>query len=156
MREDLFEAFIQGASEGETKLSINQGSAEDQVEVMRKDEDTDTEISGQVIDRNTKRGIPEILVIVIKPNVKVADFVRQKSKDMAYTSSRTNRSGRSAFPKQIPNGQALDWLCCLRVQGYGYLGRAAHQPSSSGESPDLSDPHDGSIKDSKTKPALTI
>lgn len=88
--------------------------SEGQVVVGRRDDDTDTEISGQVIDRDTKRGVSDALVIAIKPNVKVAEFVRKKSKAMAFTSSRTDRNGRFTFPKQLPKGQAYGLVVVAR------------------------------------------
>nr|MBC7243706.1 hypothetical protein [Chloroflexota bacterium] len=44
----------------------------------RRVEDTDTEISGQVVDANTRKGIPDALVIALRPDVRVQDFLRQQ------------------------------------------------------------------------------
>ena len=77
-------------------------------------DDTDTEISGQVVDARTNRGIAEALVIALKPGVTAQQFVREQRKDMAYTSARTDRSGKFTFPQQLPKGQAYGLVVVAR------------------------------------------
>jgi hypothetical protein len=93
--------------------------AEGEVVVGRRAEDTDTEVSGQVVDAASRRGIAEALVIALLPGVRVHDFVREQRKDMAFTSARTNRLGRFTFPKQLPKGQAYGLIVVAR--GYDDL-----------------------------------
>jgi hypothetical protein len=88
--------------------------AEGEVIIGRRSEDTDTEISGQIVDEKTKRGIGEALVIALRPDVRVADFIREQRRDMAFTSARTARGGRFTFPKQLPKGQAYGLIVVAR------------------------------------------
>jgi len=88
--------------------------AEGQVVIGKRSEDTDTEVSGQVIDASTKRGISEALVIALRPDVKVAAFLQEQRRDMAFTSARTDRAGRFTFPKQLPKGQAYGLIVVAR------------------------------------------
>lgn len=78
--------------------------------------DTDMQLQGQVIDAQTKRPVPNALVIALKPNVKVNDFIRLKSKTMAYTSDKTDRSGVFTFPQQLPKGHAYSLV--VIAKGY--------------------------------------
>jgi hypothetical protein len=66
------------------------------------------------VDGASRRGIGEALVIALRPDVRVQDFLRQQRKDMAYTSARTNRLGRFTFPKQLPKGQAYGLIVVAR------------------------------------------
>jgi S1-C subfamily serine protease len=88
--------------------------AQGEVIVGRQVDDTDSELSGQVIDRRTKRGIPDALVIALNPGVRAQAFVKQQRKDMAFTSARTDRTGRFTFPKQLPKGQAYGLIVVAR------------------------------------------
>ena len=82
--------------------------------VGRKVDDSDSEISGQIVDNRTGRGIKDALVIALKPGVRVMDFVRHQSKSMAYTSSRTNKSGHFTLKEQLPKGQAYGLVVVAR------------------------------------------
>lgn len=108
-----------GLPDGEYHLVLAVGSeviAEGAVVLGRRVEDTDTEVSGQIVDSATGRGIPDALVIALRPGVRVRDFVQRQRQELAYVSARTDRSGRFAFPKQLPKGQAYG----LVVVGQGY------------------------------------
>jgi len=125
----------QGLPDGEYHLAIALGQrviSEGGVVVGRRVEDTDTEVSGQIVDGAAGRGIPEALVIALKPGVSVRDFLQRQSKDMAYTSTRTDRQGKFTFPRQLLKGQAYGLVVVAR--GYrdlvieGALRIAANAP----------------------------
>ncbi len=88
--------------------------AEGVVTLGRPSEDADTEVSGQVIDRETSRGVREALVIALKPGVRTADFIKKQDRDMAYTSTKTDRNGRFTLPDQLPKGQAYGLVVVAR------------------------------------------
>jgi len=88
--------------------------AQGEVVVGRRAEDTDTEVSGQIVDAASRRGIPGALVIALRPGMRMQDFLREQRRDMAYTSARTNRLGRFTFPKQLPKGQAYGLIVVAR------------------------------------------
>jgi S1-C subfamily serine protease len=103
--------------EGEYHLAVTVGSAivaEGNVAVGRRSKDRDTEISGQLVDRFTGRGVANGLIIALKPSVQVQDFLDQQSKDMAFTSTRSDRSGRFTFPEQLIKGQAYGLVVVAR------------------------------------------
>ena len=107
----------QGLPDGEYHLIVTVKDAivaEGKAQVGRREDDTDSEISGQVVDAQTGRGIPDALVIALKPNVKVQDFVRLQRKDMAFTSIRTDKNGNFTFPQQLPKGQAYGLIVVAR------------------------------------------
>lgn len=96
-------------------LSVrNQVVAEGEVVVGRRVDDSDTEISGSVVDQRTGRGIADALIIALKPEVKAQDFVRKQDQSMAYTYARSNAQGGFTFPKQLPKGQAYSLIVVAR------------------------------------------
>ncbi len=92
----------------------NQVVGQGEVVIGKRVDDTDTEVSGQVVDSRTNRGVPDALVIALKPNVRVQQFLQTQSKDMAFTSARTDRNGQFTFPKQLPKGQAYGLIVIAR------------------------------------------
>ena len=104
-------------ADGEFHLVLTLGKqvkAEGKVIVGKRAEDTDTEISGQIVDPVSRRGIPDALVIALRPDVGVQDFVREQRREMAYTSARTDRNGRFTLPQQLPKGQAYGLIVVAR------------------------------------------
>ncbi len=124
-----------GLPDGTYHLAVSakgQILAEGDFAIGRRQEDNDTKLSGSVVDSRTGRGISGALVIALKPGVSVQQFVRSQSPDMAYTSIKTNRSGKFTFKKQLPRGQAYGLVAIAR--GYqdmvieGGLRLAANTP----------------------------
>lgn len=116
-RKTLAVASRNALPDGEYHLIItvrNEIVAEGQVTLGRLSADADTEVSGQVIDRESNRGISAALVIALNPGVRTADFIQKQSQDMAYTSTKTDRYGRFTFPKQLPKGQAYSLVVVAR------------------------------------------
>jgi serine protease Do len=85
-----------------------------QVTVGKRVDDTDTEISGQVVDSQTGRGIAGALVIALKPGVKVKEFIQRQQRDMTFTSVQTDRNGAFTLPQQLPKGQAYSLVVVAR------------------------------------------
>lgn len=94
----------------------NQVAIQGEVVVGRRVDDTDTEVSGQVVNARTQRGIPAVLVIALNPGVSVQQFLQTQRKELAFTSARTDQSGNFTFPKQLPKGQAYGLV--VVAQGY--------------------------------------
>jgi hypothetical protein len=106
-----------GLPDGQYHLVIalqGQVVAEGSVVVGRQAEDTDTEISGTVVDEQTGRGIPDAMVIALRPGARVNDFVQQQRKDLIYSMAKTDRQGRFTFPNQLPKGQAYGLVVIAR------------------------------------------
>ena len=99
----------QGLADGEYHLALavsGQVVAEGAVVLGRRAIDTDTQVSGMVVEQATGRGIPNATVLALRPGISVRDFVRYQSQDMVYTSTHTDRNGQFTFPQQLPKGQA--------------------------------------------------
>lgn len=99
----------QGLADGEYHLVLavkGQIVAEGSVVVGRRITDTDTQVSGMVVDQITGRGIANATVIALRPGVSVREFLRYQSQDMVYTSAVTDHNGQFTFPQQLPKGQA--------------------------------------------------
>jgi hypothetical protein len=92
----------------------NQVLAEGKVVVGRRVEDTDTQISGKVVDAATRQAIPDVLVIALRPDVRIRDFLQQQRREMMYTSAHTDRTGHFTFPQQLPKGQAYGLVVVAR------------------------------------------
>ncbi|MGB0383697.1 MAG: S1 family peptidase [Ardenticatenaceae bacterium] len=106
-----------GLKPGEYRLALTvrkQIAAEGLVVIGKRDEDKDSEISGQIVDERTRRGIQAALVIALKPNVTVREFTRTQDKNMAFTTARTDRQGKFTFPQQLPKGHAYGLLVIAR------------------------------------------
>ncbi|MEZ4513185.1 MAG: trypsin-like peptidase domain-containing protein [Chloroflexota bacterium] len=103
--------------DGEYHLAVTyrtQILAEGKVMVGQVVDDTDIEISGQVVDQYTGRGIEGALLIVLKPGVRANDFVQRQDKEMSLTSARTDKQGRFTLPKQLPKGNAYGLVAVAR------------------------------------------
>ncbi len=116
-RKALVLANQHGLPDGEYHLVLtveNAIVAEGRVGVGKRQDDTDSEISGTVVDAGSGQGIAGALVIALKPGVKVQDFIRVQNKDMAFTSTRTAQDGSFTFPQQLPKGQAYGLVVVAR------------------------------------------
>jgi hypothetical protein len=103
--------------DGEYRLAItyrNQIVAEGRVALGQTTEDKDIEISGQVVDQNTGRGIAGALIIVLKSGIRANDFVQRQDREMAFTSARTDSQGRFTLPKQLPKGYSYGLVAVAR------------------------------------------
>lgn len=65
---------------------------------------TTSKVSGRIVDRKTKAGIAEALIIVLRPGVSTAEFARQQKREMALSSTRSDKDGRFALPDPLPGG----------------------------------------------------
>jgi hypothetical protein len=75
---------------------------------------TGSRVSGRIVDRETKQGINEALIIVLKPGVSTADFIRQQERAMALTSGRSDRDGRFDLPDALPAGGQYSLIVVAR------------------------------------------
>lgn len=116
-RKAIVIANQKGLPDGEYHLILSVRKAviaEGKVQIGRAVQDTDSEISGKIINASTKRGIKDALVIALNPSVSGQDFVRFQKKEMAFTSARTKQGGTFTFPKQLPKGQAYSLVVIAR------------------------------------------
>jgi serine protease Do len=111
-----------GLPDGEYHLVLtvnDQVLAEGKATIGRRIDDTDTQISGQIVNAANKQGIPDVLVIALRPRVRVQDFLEQRAREMMYSSARTDSAGQFTFPQQLLKGQAYGLIVVAR--GYSDL-----------------------------------
>lgn len=113
----------QGFQTGEYHLALaveGRVVAEGKVVIGRRVDDTDSAISGQIVDESTGRGIAGATVVVLKPNVSVQQYIQKQSPQMVFTSTETDLQGNFTLPVQLPKGQAYSMI----VVAQGYRGLA--------------------------------
>ena len=109
----------QGFQSGEYHLALTiegRVAAEGRVVVGRRVDDTDSEISGQIVDEQTGRGIAGATVAVLKPNVSAQKYAQNQNPQYILTSTQTDRQGNFTLPVQLPKGQAYSMI--IVAQGY--------------------------------------
>lgn len=62
-------------------------------------------VSGRIIDGDSKDGIGEALIIVLRPGVSTAEFISKQERSMALTSARTDPDGRFRLSDALPAGR---------------------------------------------------
>ena len=106
-----------GLPDGEYHLVLtvnDQVLAEGKAAIGRRVDDTDTQISGVVVNASNNRGIADALVIALKPGARIQQFLQTRSRQMIYSSARTDSSGKFSFPQQLPKGQAYGLIVVAR------------------------------------------
>lgn len=75
---------------------------------------TGSKLSGQIVDRESKQGVADALVIILKPGISTAEFVKKQQRDMALTSTRTQRDGRFELSELLPVGHSYSLIVVAR------------------------------------------
>lgn len=111
-----------GLPAGEYHLVLGIGGTvalEGKVMVGNPVDETDSEVSGKLVDGQSGRPIGEALVLVLHPNASLQRFLSTQDQSMVFSSAQTASDGRFTFPKQLPKGQAYSLLAVAR--GYAPL-----------------------------------
>ncbi|MEM7457231.1 MAG: trypsin-like peptidase domain-containing protein [Planctomycetota bacterium] len=106
-----------GVPDGEYHLALSIGdeiSLEGKMVVGKAEDDKDSEISGQLVDSRTGRGVSGGLVIVLKPTVSLRDFLNNRRESDVQSSTETDRNGSFTLPEQLPKGQAYSLVAAAR------------------------------------------
>lgn len=77
-------------------------------------DESDSEISGKIIDADTGRGISDALVIALKPNVAMRKFLSSRSERDVQSSTESERDGSFKLPQQLPKGAAYSMVVAAR------------------------------------------
>lgn len=88
--------------------------AEGEASVGRHESDTDTQINGKIVDHLTGQGIADALIIVLRPDASVQQFLATQARELAFTSARTDANGAFALPTQLPKGHAYGLVIVAR------------------------------------------
>lgn len=108
-----------GLPDGEYHLVLGIGGGvalEGKMTVGTPVDETDSQVSGRVVDAKTGKGIANALVIVLNPEASLQEFLRRRTNSSIFTSIQSEHDGRFKFPKQLPKGQAYSLIAA--VQGY--------------------------------------
>lgn len=73
-----------------------------------------SKVSGRIVDRKTKEGVTGALIIVLKPGVSTADFIKQQKREMALSSVRSAADGRFELPDPLPTGASYSVIVVAR------------------------------------------
>ena len=79
-------------------------------------DESDSEVSGRLVDGSSGRPIANGLVIVLKPEAPLRQFLRDRSPEFVQSSVETGSDGRFTLPEQLPKGQAYSLVAA--AQGY--------------------------------------
>ena len=130
-----------GVPDGEYHLVLGIGSKvalEGKMTVGNPVDESDSELSGQLVDAENGRGIANALVVILKPRVAMRDFLRNQSEDQVLTSTESDREGNFTLPKQLPKGEAYSLVAAARgyraltVEGALRLGAGAPEKAHVG------------------------
>lgn len=87
------------------------------VAVGNRVDESDSEVSGRLVDGRTGRPVAGGLVIALKPHVRMRSFLSQRSEADVQSSAETDRTGNFTLPEQLPKGQAYGLVVAAR----GYI-----------------------------------
>ena len=79
-------------------------------------DETDSEVSGRLVDGRTGQPVANGLVIVLKPRASLRQFLKDRREEYVQSSVETGRDGRFTLPEQLPKGQAYSLVAA--AQGY--------------------------------------
>ena len=106
-----------GVPDGEYLLVLGLGgevAMEAKMLVGKRVNESDSEVSGRIVDASTGRGIDGALVIVLKPNVRMRSFLSSRREDDVQSSTESERDGDFKLPEQLPKGQAYSLVVAAR------------------------------------------
>jgi hypothetical protein len=131
-----------GVPNGEYQLVLGIGgeiSLEGKMAVGKREDESDSEVSGRVVDGRTGRGIGGALVIVLKPNVQLRSFLTQRREEDVETSTEADRNGEFTLPEQLSKGRAYGLVVAARgyrpltVEGALRIGPGAPEHAKLGD-----------------------
>jgi hypothetical protein len=77
-------------------------------------DESDSEITGKIVDASTGRGIANALVIALKPNVAMRKFLSSRSERDVQSSTESRDDGSFKLPDQLPKGNAYSMVIAAR------------------------------------------
>ena len=104
-------------------------------------DDSDSEVSGEIVDERSGRGIDGALVIVLKPNASMRRFLQSRDERYVQSSTETKSDGSFTLPDQLPKGQSYSLVVAARgyepitVEGALRIGPTAPEHAEIGQIP---------------------
>jgi hypothetical protein len=131
-----------GVPDGEYQLVLGVGEEielEGQVVIGNRVDETDSKISGRVVDGRTGRPVEGALVIALKPTTRMRSFLSNRDERDVQSSTETDSRGGFELPDQLPKGQAYGLVVAARgyepltVEGALRIGPGAPEEANIGE-----------------------
>ena len=131
-----------GVPNGEYTLVLGIGgevAMEGKMAVGNRVDESDSEVSGRLVDSRTGRPIDGGLVIVLKPRVNLRSFLQSRREEDVQSTTESGRDRKFTIPEQLPNGQAYGLLVAARgfrpltVAGALRIGPGAPEEASVGD-----------------------
>ncbi|MCA9262521.1 MAG: trypsin-like peptidase domain-containing protein [Planctomycetales bacterium] len=131
-----------GLPPGEYHLVLGIGgkvALEGKVVVGNPVDETDSEISGRLVDSRSGAPIPSGSVMVLKPDASLRQFLRSQDMRDVLTSAESDREGRFTFPDQLPKGTAYSLIALARGYQPVAVDQALRLSSAAPEQADIGD-----------------
>lgn len=131
-----------GVPNGEYQLVVGirgEVALEGKMMVGKLVDESDAEVSGRLVDMASDRPINNGLVIVVKPNVALRSFLKERKESDVVTSTESDSNGRFKLPDQLPKGMAYSLVVAaagykpLTVQGGLRIGPGAPEQADMGD-----------------------
>ena len=106
-----------GVPDGEYHLVLgiaNEVALEGKTVVGRRQDESDSELSGRIVDADNGRGISKAIVVVLKPRASLRRFLTQRSESDVQSSVETGSDGKFVLPDQLPKNQAYSLVVAAR------------------------------------------
>lgn len=133
-----------GVPAGEYHMVLGIGgeiALEGKMVVTEQVDDSDSEVSGEIVDERTGRGIGGALVIVLKPRASLRRFLQTREESYVESSTETDSDGNFTLPDQLPKGQSYSLVVAARgyepitVDGALRIGPTAPEHAEIGKIP---------------------
>lgn len=106
-----------GLPDGEYHLILGIGgriALEGKLRVGTPVDESDSEISGTILDGRTNRPISDAMVLALKPGASVRQFLQRNDARYVLSQAETARDGTFTLPKQLLKGQAYSIIVAAR------------------------------------------
>jgi hypothetical protein len=131
-----------GLPAGEYHLVLGIGGSvalEGKVMVGNPVDESDSEVSGRIVDGRTQQPVAGATVMVLKPDSQLRDFLRTQDQTALFTLTETDTNGRFKLPKQLPKGQAYSLVAVARNYQPAIIERGLRVSSAAPEQADIGD-----------------
>ena len=111
-----------GVPNGEYHLVLGiagEVALEGKMVVGRRQNDSDSQLSGRIVDGNSGKGIGKAVVVVLKPRASLRRFLVQRDQADVQSSVESKADGSFVLPDQLPKNQAYSLVVAAR--GYDPL-----------------------------------
>jgi S1-C subfamily serine protease len=131
-----------GLPPGEYHLVLGIGgrvALEGKVLVGNPVDETDSEVSGRIVDGRSQQPVPGATIMVLKPDSVLREFLRTQDQSALFTSAETDAKGRFKLPKQLPKGQAYSLVAIARNYQPTAIDRGLRVSAAAPEQADIGD-----------------